>query len=189
MEWDAFLKIIDLIMIEGIGVFTNMYIGQLRTVHVTEKKTVWKQIVFCTWLSDHANLTEIWTDEETGIDICREIICYKRLTFVAHCLKFDDKPTRVGRRRVDRLVAIRSFLEAIVHKTKTWEVIDEMFYTFRGRCTGYKIFLANQQNTGSKGRDCKMLKLFILPIWKFTEEKSQMFNNPCQTLLLTLWSY
>lgn len=89
----------------------------------------------------HTNVKEIWTSDGTGITITRAVMSYKRFLFLTCCLRFDDKTTRAERRVIDKLAAIRAFLDPFVENSKAcynlseYVTIDEMLHPFRGRCS------------------------------------------------------
>ena len=153
-ELDAFLQIIDMSMIDNVLTYTNMYIDQLRIDHQYSRDRDCKNIdrkEFMAFLgllyligikkSHHANVKEIFATDGTGIEITRAVMSYKRFLFIARCLRFDDKTTRIERRKVDKLAAIRDFFDAFVNNCKTsfnlsdYTTIDEMLHPFRGRCS------------------------------------------------------
>lgn len=68
---------------------------------------------------------------------------YKRFLFLGRCLIFDDRETRVERRKIDKLAAIRTtfdfFLKNINknYNLSEYTTIDEILpieEMFRGRC-------------------------------------------------------
>jgi len=153
-ELDAFFQIIDMSMIDDVLRYTNMYIDKLRVDHQYSRDRDCKNIdrqEFMAYLgllyligikkSHHANVKEIFASDGTGIEIARAVMSYKRFLFITRCLRFDDKTTRVERRKVDKLAAIRDFFQAFVNNCKSsfnlgeYTTIDEMLHPFRGRCS------------------------------------------------------
>ena len=92
--------------------------------------------------SHHANVKDIFPSYGTRIEIASHaVMSYKRFLFITRCLIFDDKNTRVERRKVNILAAIREFFQAFVNNCKLSfnlsesTTIDEMLHPFRGRCS------------------------------------------------------
>lgn len=153
-ELTALFQIIDISMIDNILKYTNMYIDQLRVNHQYSRDRDCKNIdrhELMAYLgllyligikkSHHANVKEIFASDGTGMQITRAVMSYKRFLFITRCLRFDDKNTRVERRKIDKLAAIRSFFETFVNNCKSafnlseYTTIDEMLHPFRGRCS------------------------------------------------------
>ncbi|KAJ8954858.1 hypothetical protein NQ318_023422 [Aromia moschata] len=153
-EKDAFLKIIDLSMIDNILKFTNMYIDQLKIQHEYSRERDCKDItrdelmVYFGLLyligikkAHLSNVKEIFANDGTGIQIVRAAMSYKRFLFITRCLRFDDKATRDERRRTDKLAAIGQFFYPFMENCKSsfnlsqYTTIDEMLHPFRGRCS------------------------------------------------------
>ncbi|KAJ8932105.1 hypothetical protein NQ318_022242 [Aromia moschata] len=152
-EKDAFLKIIDLWMIDNILKFTNMYIDQLKIQHEYSRERDCKDITRDELLAyfgllyligikkaHHSNVKEIFANDGTGIQIVRAAMSYKRFLFITRCLRFDDKATRDERRRTDKLAAIRQFYPFVENCKSSFNLsqyttIDEMLHPFRGRCS------------------------------------------------------
>ena len=75
-------------MIDEIVKFTNMYVVQLRTNRTYHRERDCKETtrsefldylgVLYTKKSYYANVKEIWTNDGTGIEICRTVLSYKR---------------------------------------------------------------------------------------------------------------
>lgn len=153
-ELNAFFQIINISMIDDVMRCTNMYIDQLRVDNQYSRDRDCKNIdrqEFMAYLgllyligikkSHHANVKEIFSSDGTGIEIARAVMSYKRFLFITRCLRFDDKNTRVERRKFDKLAAIREFFQAFVNNCKSsfnlseYTTIDEMLHPFRGRCS------------------------------------------------------
>jgi hypothetical protein len=81
------------------------------------------------------SLEELW-----GIDGDSLVMSIKRFKTLIRCLRFDDRTTRVERKKVERLAPIREVFEKFVENCqKSYSVgenvtIDEMLPGFRGRC-------------------------------------------------------
>ncbi|XP_043263439.1 piggyBac transposable element-derived protein 4-like [Colletes gigas] len=141
-------------MIDDILKHTNMHIDQLRVDHQYSRDRGCKNInknEFMAYLgllyliginkSHHANVKEIFSSDGTGIQITRVVMSYKRFLLIIRCLRFDDKNTRIERRKVDKLVGIRDFFQAFVNNCKLlfnlseYTTIDEMLHPFKDRCS------------------------------------------------------
>ncbi|XP_077301051.1 piggyBac transposable element-derived protein 4 [Arctopsyche grandis] len=141
-------------MIDDVLKYTNMYIDRLRVNQQYSRNRDCKNIdrpEFMAYFgllyligikkSHHANVKEIFASDGTGIEIARAVMSYKRFLFITRCLRFDDKNTRVERRKVDKLAAIRELFQAFVNNCKSsfnlsgYTTIDEMLHPFRGRCS------------------------------------------------------
>jgi len=89
----------------------------------------------------HANVRELWTADDTGIQILRACMSCDRFLFLLRCIRFDDLHTRPGRRQTDKLAPIRNILDIFVkncqqcYNTSEFTTIDEMLHPFRGRCS------------------------------------------------------
>lgn len=90
--------------------------------------------------SGHTNVIDLWASDGTGIPILRAAMSYRRFLFLLRCMRFDDKTTRVERRRTDKLAAIRFIYDQFIENSKrcytpgAYLTIDEMLHAFRGRC-------------------------------------------------------
>lgn len=65
----------------------------------------------------------------------------KRFFLITRCLRFDDKYTRIERRKVDKLTTIHDFFQAFVNNYKSsfnlseYITIYEMLHPFKGPCS------------------------------------------------------
>lgn len=153
-ELDAFHQIIDVSMIDEIVKCTNIYIEYMKQfIEYTRdrdvKETTPTEIMALFGLLyllglkklNHTNVLEIWTTDGTGMEIVRAVMSYKRFLFLLRCLRFDDKSTRVERRKYDKLAPIRSILDLFITNCKSayslgeFITIDEKLQAFRGRCS------------------------------------------------------
>ncbi|KAF2889468.1 hypothetical protein ILUMI_16705, partial [Ignelater luminosus] len=151
-EIDAFLQIVDVPMIEEIVERTNMYINYKRLEYERERdaketsKTEVMALLGLLYLlgykkHNHTNVLEIRTTDGSGMEIARTVMSYKRFLFLLRCLCFDNKFTRIERRKQDTLAAIRSIFDSFVKNCKLsyslgeFVTIDEKLQAFRGRCS------------------------------------------------------
>jgi len=152
-EMEAFLKIIDLDMVDEIVKCTNMYISNLRQ-RVQYSRTrdcldtsrceilAYFGLLFLIGVKKghHVNVKELWAADGSGIEVTRAAMSYKRFLFLGRCLRFDDYKTRVERRKIDKLAAIRTMLDLFLknidknYNLSEYTTIDEMLHPFRGRC-------------------------------------------------------
>lgn len=90
--------------------------------------------------SGHTNVIDLWASDGTGMPILRTAMCYKRFLFLLRSLRFDDKSTRVERRKTDKLAAIRFIYDKFIENSKrsyvpgSFMTIDEMLHACRCRC-------------------------------------------------------
>lgn len=153
-ELDALLQISDVSMIDEIVKCTNIYIEYMKQFIVYTrdrdvKETTRTEIMALFGLLyllglkklNHTNVLEIWTTDGSGMEIVRAVMSYKRFLFLLRCLRFDEKQTRVERRKYDKLAAIRSILDLFIINCKSayslgeFITIDEKLQAFRGRCS------------------------------------------------------
>jgi len=152
-EIDAFLKIIDLDMIDEIVTCTNMYISNIRQRVQYSRSRDCLDTSRCEILAyfgllfligikkaHHANVKELWSADGSGIEITRATMSYKRFLFLCRCLRFDDRETRAERRAIDKLAPIRTTFDLFLkninqnYNLSEYTTIDEMLHPFRGRC-------------------------------------------------------
>ena len=83
---------------------------------------------------------DLWRDDGTGVEIFRKTMPLRRFHFLLSSLRFDDKPTRTERKKVDNLAPIRQLFQLFVAQCKNtytpneFPTIDEMLPAFRSRC-------------------------------------------------------
>ena len=137
--------------------------------------------------SHFANVKEIWTNDGTEIEICRTVMSYKRSLFLTHCLTFDDKTTKVERQQLNKLGAIRTFLDAFVHNSKKcfklgkYTTIDEMLHSFRGIYSWVQYIPSKSAKYG-----IRMYALCDAKTFYTTSLEIYFGKQHCQTSLLTL---
>lgn len=56
--------------------------------------------------SSHQNISDLWSQDSTGFDICRCVINQRRFSFLLGALRFDHVDFRKKRMAVDKLVKI-----------------------------------------------------------------------------------
>src|SRR5215510_4555797 len=151
-ELEAYLKIMDIDIIDETVKFTNKYIEGIRHKFAGERmctETSRSEIMALLGLlyligtrkGHHTNVRELWTADGTGIHILRACMSYDRFLFLLRCIRFDDLQTRPVRRQTDKLAPIRTILDIYVkhcqkcYNTSEFTTIDEMLHPFRGRCS------------------------------------------------------
>lgn len=152
-EVGSFMKIIDLNMIDEILKCTNQHINQLRSKHNYSRERDCQDVTRCEMMAyfgllyligikkgHHANVKELFSNDGTGIEIARSVMSYKRFLFLTRCLRFDDRTTRISRRKEDKLAALRTIFDCFLrncnncYSMSEFATIDEMLHPFRGRC-------------------------------------------------------
>jgi len=151
-ELEAYLKIMDIDIIDEIVKCTNKYMQVIRHKFAREcrcTETSRSEIMALLGLlcligtrkGHHANVRELWTADGTGVQILRACMSYDRFLFLLRCIRFDDLQTRPGRRQTDKLAPIRTILDIFVkncqqyYNTSEFTTIDEMLHSVRGRCS------------------------------------------------------
>ena len=105
-------------------------------------------------------LSSIWAQDETGKSLCISAMSQKRFTFIAYCLRFDDKLSREERKKNDKLAPIREIFDMFIHACHSNYIpgfdctVDESLLSFRGRC-GFKQYIPNKSSKYG-------IKLFVL---------------------------
>ena len=155
-EISAFLKIINIDMIDAIVKYTNMYIRSKRTTD--DPKVISKNSAKYTNRAEmmavigilfllgskkmsKTNLEEAWARDGSGIVILQGVMGLKRFRFLLAAIRFDDKSTRPARRTHDKLAAVREFYDAFNENCEKYYspgdqlTIDEKLEPFRGRCS------------------------------------------------------
>lgn len=152
LELDSFFTQFSVEMVDEIIYHTNSNIKQkldrysrIRDARETTREEFLALLgllfLIGTKKGHHTNVKELWASDGSGMPILRATMCYNRFLFLLSNIRFDDKRTRVHRRKEDKLAAIRSILDQFVKNIKTTysctgEVtIDEMLHSFRGRCS------------------------------------------------------
>ncbi|KAM0728009.1 PiggyBac transposable element-derived protein 4 [Formica fusca] len=151
-ELSAFREIFDDGMLEEIVACTNFSIEhkhRLCSSHKNIKETTRAEMLAVIGLlylagmkrARHASLLELWTDDGTGLEICRSAMSYKRFLFLLDCLQLDDRNTRAMRLRMDRLAPIRNIWNKFVENCKKSYLpseslaIGDRLKNFRGKCS------------------------------------------------------
>lgn len=151
-ELDSFLTQFSISMIDEIVYYTNISINRKqanftrrRDCHETSREELMAVLgvlfLIGTKKGHHVNVRELWASDGSGMAILRAVMSYRRFLFILSTMTFDDKDTRVERRKQDKLAAIRSIFDKFVHNIKnTYScsedvTIDEMLLSFRGRCS------------------------------------------------------
>lgn len=76
-----------------------------------------------------------------GVELFRLVMTKKRFQFLLRHIRFDNKATRMQRKEIDKLAAIRTLFDAFIKRCKECYsvgqnvTIDEMLPSFRGRCS------------------------------------------------------
>ncbi|UYV69595.1 hypothetical protein LAZ67_6004045 [Cordylochernes scorpioides] len=148
-ESDAFIKLIDLQMIQNIVECTNIYINIVqrnfsreRDAQVTTVSEILSLLglLLISGVKRHLTYKELWALDGTGLAIMRAVMSQERFLFLLRCLRFDNIHTRIGRKKEDKLAAIRDFVESFIVNCKklytpgSYMTIDEKLVPFRGRC-------------------------------------------------------
>jgi len=151
-ELEAYLKIMDIDIIDEIVKCTNKYMQGIRHKFARESRcteTSRSEIMALLGLlyligtkkGHHTSVRELWTADGTGVQIFRACMSYDRFLFLLRCIRFDDLQTRPGRRQTDKLAPIRTILDIFVkncqkcYNTSEFTTIDEMLHPFRGHCS------------------------------------------------------
>ena len=97
---------------------------------------------------NHLTTGEMWDIKNGGIWY-RAVMSRDRFNFLLNCLRFDDKTTRLERRKSDRFAPIREIWDLFIHNCKTnyslsqYSTLDEQLLAFRGRCP-FKMYIPNK---------------------------------------------
>ena len=151
-ELEAYLKIMDIDIIDETVKCTNKYMQGIRHKFARERRcteTSRNEIMTLLGLlrligtrkGHHTNVRELRTADGTGIQILRACMSYDRFLFLFRCIRFDDLQTRPGRRQTDELAPVHTILDIFVkncqqcYNTSEFTTIDEMLHPFRGRCS------------------------------------------------------
>lgn len=155
--WRLFFddKIITLIVEK-----TNLYINGIREKFVRDrncKET--DQIEMEAFLGllylagvfrgGHQNIADFWSRDGLGIDIFRMTMSEKRFRFLIRCIRFDDRATRLERKDIDKLAAVREMFDFFIQHCKSHYdlgqnvTVDEMLPAFRGRC-GFRQYIPSK---------------------------------------------
>lgn len=105
-------------------------------------------------------VSELWSESD-GRKIYKACMSRNRFNQITCNLRFDDKPTREGRMKLDKMAHIRDLFEMWSESLRSSYVpyesmcVDEQLHPFKGRC-GFKQYIP------TKPRSKYGLKLFLL---------------------------
>lgn len=101
--------------------------------------------------ANHLNAEDLWRTDGSGVEIFRLTMSLGRFRFLLRCLRFDNRRTRIERKKLDKLAAIREFFEQFVEHCKTgfshseYVTVDEKLESFRGRCS-FRQYIPSKPN-------------------------------------------
>ncbi|XP_029164703.1 uncharacterized protein LOC114935919 [Nylanderia fulva] len=162
-ELSAFREIFDDKMLEEIVACTNFSIKHKHHVCPSQrnaKETTRSEMLAVIGLlylagmkrARHASLLELWTDDGTGLEICRSTMSYRRFLFLLDCILLDDRNTRATRLKVDKLAPVRNIWNMFMENCKDSYlpseslVVGDRLKNFRGKCS----FVQHDSNTPTK---------------------------------------
>lgn len=162
-ELSVFREIFDDGMLEEIVACTNFSIEHKHRVcpsYRNMKETTRSEMLAVIGLlylagmkkASHASLLELWTDDGTGLEICRSAMSYKRFLFLLDCLQLDDRNTRATRLKTDKLTPVRNIWNMFVENCKDSYssseslVVGDKLINFRGKCS----FIQQDSNKPTK---------------------------------------
>lgn len=99
--------------------------------------------------SGRQNLKDFWDNSiGTGFELVYLTMSLNRFRFLIRSVRFDDIRDRPQRQEIDKLAAIRSFIEAIRYRLEYYTpsenlTLDEQLVAFRGRCR-FIMYLPNK---------------------------------------------
>lgn len=155
-EISAFLKIINLDMIDSLVKYTNMYIQRNRTMEDPKKisknsakdtsRSEIMAVIGILFLLGYKKMSKIhldeaWARDGTGIEILQGVMGLKRFRYLLASIRFDDTSTRLTRKTADKLAAIREFYDSFNDNCDKFYspgdqlTVDEKLEPFRGRCS------------------------------------------------------
>ncbi|XP_014467763.1 PREDICTED: uncharacterized protein LOC106740840 isoform X2 [Dinoponera quadriceps] len=168
-EASALFEIIDNGMLEEIVACTNLLIEhkRLSRTYSRERDVKWMTraellaligLLYLTGVkrANHTNLLELWTDDGTGLEICRSTMSYRRFLFLLDCLRFDDRSTRTMRLRTDKLALVRNVWEKFVQNCRDSYspseqlAVGDRLQAFRGSKCNFVQYMANRSCTTAK---------------------------------------
>lgn len=131
--------------------YTNKYIISIqskfnrerdaKTTDLIEMKAFIGLLYFAgLYKSNRQNLDDLWSSDGMGVELFRLVMSERRFRFLIRCLRFDDRETRLERKSVDKLAAVREIFSIFVRNCQTNYslgtnvTIDEKLEAFRGRC-------------------------------------------------------
>jgi hypothetical protein len=98
--------------------------------------------------NNHLNAKRMFDPILSG-NINRATMSSDRFLFLLDCLRFDDKQTRVDRKKVDTFAPVRDIWEEFIaicrssYTPSSYMTLDEQLLAFRGRC-GFRMFIPNK---------------------------------------------
>lgn len=156
---------------------TNLYIATIHSNYQRERDakltTVTEMRAFVGLLlilgvnrSGRQNLKDFWDNSiGTGLELVYLTMSINRFRFLIRAIRFDDTQDRLQRQEVDKLAAIRCFIEAMRSRCleyftpSEYLTLDEQLVAFRGRCR-FIMYLPN--------KPCKFgIKIFMLVDTKY----------------------
>ncbi|XP_011864172.1 PREDICTED: piggyBac transposable element-derived protein 4-like [Vollenhovia emeryi] len=97
---------------------------------------------------NHTNTEDLWKPR-FGSNLYRAVMARNRFHYLLECLRFDDKATRVERRKVHGLAPIKEIWDMFIsnctryYSPSTYCTIDEQLLNFRGRF-GSKVYIPSK---------------------------------------------
>ncbi|CAK1579943.1 unnamed protein product [Parnassius mnemosyne] len=140
---------------------TNIYINTIKTKYQRERDAkptnltemrafVGLLIVIGANRSGRQNLRDFWDNSNgTGFELVYLTMSINRFRFLLRSLRFDDIRDRPQRQEIDKLAAIRCFIEGMKNRCLEYYTpsehmtLDEQLVAFRGRC-GFIMYLPNK---------------------------------------------
>lgn len=100
---------------------------------------------------NHLNCEDLWSRNGYGVEMFHLTMSLQRFKFLLRCIRFDDKETRLERRKTDELAPIRKIFEIFNsncengYHLSAFVTIDEMLAAFRGRCS-FRQYIPSKPN-------------------------------------------
>lgn len=148
---DSWYCLCDDKLLKQIVTYTNQYIGFIsekysrnRDANKTDITEI-KAFIGLLYLAGvyrncRLNLEDLWGSNCDGIETFKLTMSLSRFRFIMRCIRFDDRETRVDRKKLDRLCPVREIFEQFVENCKKCYslganvVVDEKLEAFRGKC-------------------------------------------------------
>lgn len=179
---NVFLKFINLDLIDIIVDCTNIFIASKRVLVKYSRDRDCKDtthdevmavigILFLVGVKhgNRENCRELWKDDGTGMIITRATFSYKRFLFLLRTIRFDDLSTRKEREKIDNLAVVRNVYDKFLANCRNnyshseFTTIDEMLFTFRGKCGFVQYMLQTLTKYGLKFYKLSDSKTFYTP--------------------------
>lgn len=99
--------------------------------------------------AQHLNTDELWSTDGTAPEFFSATMSKRRFHTLVQAIRFDDRNTRLERKKIDNLAPIRyifdHFLKSCIdsYTISEYATIDEMLEAFRGRCK-FRQYIANK---------------------------------------------